>query len=196
MSSGTVLDRFMRLQAELTTLVSTGKRDPEVVCRALERLVTEPAITVWREITLGTLRSGEAYRRVLKQQDAMLPVGTLRALERLSVARTPTYLDLITASVGELGLEDGVDTHAVLQAARELGLELCPAEVGPALRLQYWEQPREWLTIGMEPIPGKDGTPIVFIVGRVRDTRWLRVQATPPNGWSKHKRFVFVKPKQ
>jgi hypothetical protein len=40
-------------------------------------------------------------------------------------------------------------------------LELCPAEVGPHLRLQYPEK-EEWFLIAMEPIIARDGDPDVF----------------------------------
>jgi len=52
-----------------------------------------------------------------------------------------------------------IDDHChIYAAAKERGLELCPAEVGPQLRLQYQDQLDEWLVIGMEPILGPDGT--------------------------------------
>ena len=61
-------------------------------------------------------------------------------------------------SVKELGFNDGAYYKDICTKALELGLELCPAEVGPALRLVYKDQSRgEWLRIAMEAITGSDG---------------------------------------
>jgi hypothetical protein len=42
---------------------------------------------------------------------------------------------------------------------------LCPAEVGPALRLAYNDQPRdEWVTITMTPIVANSGGSLIILV--------------------------------
>jgi hypothetical protein len=49
---------------------------------------------------------------------------------------------LVVLAVSELGFEeDGVSLADIYARARQLGFELCPAEVGPQLRLQYLNQP-------------------------------------------------------
>jgi hypothetical protein len=56
--------------------------------------------------------------------------------------------------------------HDVYVRAVSLGFELCPAEVGPALRLDYLDQPLgEFLHIAMKPVARYTGELVNFVVG-------------------------------
>lgn len=63
-------------------------------------------------------------------------------------------MELVTVSAVELGFStDTVTLGAIYARAKDLGLGLAAAEIGPQLRLQYFDQPiGEFLIIGMEPI--------------------------------------------
>src|SRR5260370_32975907 len=76
-------------------------------------------------------------------------------------ARTQTQLELVVLSAAELGVEADAASHAdVYRRAKQLGLERCPAEVGPQLRLGYRNQPlAEPLGIAMGPGPPYAGRP-------------------------------------
>jgi len=63
-------------------------------------------------------------------------------------------------TVEQLGFSNGATTDEIYKKAEELGLELCPAEVGPHLRLQY--SGKEWMLIAMKQIAGRGGRPDVF----------------------------------
>ena len=83
------------------------------------------------------------------------------------------------------------DTYA---RALELGLELCPNEVGPQLRLQYTDQPNgEWLLIAMEPIIGSSGNRGLFRVKQLAyGGQYLNGSyGNPDNVWHADTRFVF-----
>ncbi|MCX6726417.1 MAG: PcfJ domain-containing protein [Candidatus Shapirobacteria bacterium] len=102
-------------------------------------------------------------------------------------------IDLIHLTVGDMGFTDIPTTDELYQRALELGLELCPPEVGPALRLKD-ENQAMWSSyyIGMKQISGSDGGPDVFEVGRGGDTPWLRsVWAYPGYHWALDREFVF-----
>jgi hypothetical protein len=72
--------------------------------------------------------------------------------------KTPVKLDLVVLSVFGLGFGDRASLHDIYARAVAQGFELCPAEVGPALRLNYLDQPvGEFLHIQMVEIsPSKN----------------------------------------
>jgi hypothetical protein len=79
---------------------------------------------------------------------------------------------LIKLSVADLGFSEEAEFPEIIAKGKELGLELCPPEVGPLLRLNYEElmghdQPKkEYITIAMDPISNFNGDPRVFGVNR------------------------------
>ncbi|MEK7194505.1 MAG: hypothetical protein AAB660_02350 [Patescibacteria group bacterium] len=102
-------------------------------------------------------------------------------------------LDTVRLKVGDLGLSGYPTTDQVYRKAQELGLELCPAEVGPHLRLQYTDQPMgEWFYVGMKQIADSRGRPRVFDLARDDDGLWLDgYWARPDNRWDPLGGFVF-----
>lgn len=73
-------------------------------------------------------------------------------------AKKQEEVDLVVVSVGELGFKDVALYKDICARAAEFGLDLCPAEVGPALRLAYDDQPLgEWLYIAMEATTDSGG---------------------------------------
>lgn len=110
------------------------------------------------------------------------------------VAAEETEVDLVVVSVAELGFKNGVKREDIYARAKELGLGLCPAEVGPQLRLQYADQSGgEWLVIGMEPITGSGGSLRLFRVGHGDFGLWLGGSCGGPDSiWRAGRRFVFV----
>jgi hypothetical protein len=63
-----------------------------------------------------------------------------------------------------LGAES-VSIRDIYSRAEQFGLGLAPAEVGPALRLHYFDQPiGEFLHVGMKPITTWTGEPGIFVV--------------------------------
>ena len=76
-------------------------------------------------------------------------------------------LELVVASVSALGFgEAGASLKEIYARASRLGLALGPAEVGPALRLGYLDQPLgEFLRIAMKPVARYGGEPVDFTIG-------------------------------
>ena len=100
---------------------------------------------------------------------------------------------LIRLTVADLGFKTGATTDQIYQRAEHLGLELCPADIGPHYRLKYTNQPLgEWTAIGMKQIASSDGNPHVFHVERHVDGLWLHNRwAGPGPEWNPDYGFVF-----
>lgn len=107
--------------------------------------------------------------------------------------KDPQDLDTVRLRVQDLGLQGASTIDQVYARAKELGLELCPPELGLRRRLKDTNQPiGEWYYIAMKPITDRRGDPHVFSLERGGDGMWLRGGwAGPDSGWSPEARFVF-----
>lgn len=102
-------------------------------------------------------------------------------------------LELVRLTIKDLGFPKGATTQEIFDKATALGLDLCPAEVGPQLRLQYKDQPLgERLYIAMKQILDRDGNSYVFKLERYEDGLWLHVNWAPSGyRWYPDYEFVF-----
>lgn len=81
--------------------------------------------------------------------------------------KNPEQIELVRLKVRDLGFKNDATTEEIYRRAEKLGLEVCPAEVGPNLRLQYMDQPTgEYFWIAMKQITDRDGSPSVFELAR------------------------------
>lgn len=101
---------------------------------------------------------------------------------------------LVRLKVRDLGIgKQYPTTDDIYKRIGELGLELCPAEVGPNYRLQYQNQPMgEWFWVGMKQITDRGGIPDVFYLERDEGGVWLRVNwAVSTREWGPGSGLVF-----
>ncbi|MDO8667731.1 MAG: hypothetical protein Q7K35_01380 [bacterium] len=111
-------------------------------------------------------------------------------LKKLKPLNKAERIDLIRLTVKDLGFSNGATTDEIYNRAEELGLELCPAEAGPHLRLQYPEKER--LLIATEQIIGRYGDQYVFGLDLSGDRLELSgSHALPSNTWRDIDEFVF-----
>lgn len=124
------------------------------------------AFQPWKAIGLGTHDQQSLLR-------ALVAGYEINQWDRVTVAKIPLapkpwQVSLTRVTVRELGFPDGTSRRKVYTRARHRGLELCPAEVGPQLRLQHPDQPEgECLHIAMKPIKDDERIPGVFVVENV-----------------------------
>ena len=158
-----------------------------------------PELKVWKTIKLGLSKSADEYRQAIKAKGNRISDWGNDILGKpdFKTATEEREVDLVVASNAELGYPDGATVKQTFDRAMELGLELCPNEVGPALRKQYQDQPMgEWILIAMEPITGSDGRLRVFYVGHGGYGRWLSADwAIPEIRWNLESELVFVRRK-
>jgi len=123
---------------------------------------------VWKTIKIGTgLKIAKDFRRVLSSGGIDVTSWTLGLFgsPAYTMVDKETEVDLVKVAVAELGFKEGARRDQLYERAREVGLELCPPEVGPQLRLQYKNQPKdECVFVGMEPIARETGSMGVFTV--------------------------------
>lgn len=128
--------------------------------------------------------SDEAYNRLVTRA--------------FTLASEEITIELVTATVAELGFDKDTRYGAICDRIREFGYELCPAEVGPQLLLQYKDQPLDQdLGIAMEAIPDSGNSLDAFVVEhRRRGGRRLFIHSTNLGGsYLPEFQFVFVLPK-
>jgi hypothetical protein len=189
-----------------TTKAYVGKLDPrtfEMLPKGIEHVYTKfPSERIkFRKVELGTgIKNGVAF------EEKFIPEGYKTTSSAKDMLRSSDFkvlaegfeADLVEVSVRSLGFDRYTRYDAICARAKELGLELAPAEVGPQLRLQYKDQPMdEWLIVGMNAISGAGGNPRVFSVGRDGYGLWLNdFDGRPSDGWDPGNRFVFLRPRK
>jgi len=180
-------------------------QNPKAVQKALSNAFCPPEATsrfnVWKTIKLGTgLKTAEEFRRVLRDGEFRLSdwASDILGKPAFKAADEETEVDLVKATVAELGFKKGARYDQIYERAKEPGLELCPPEVGPQLRLQYQDQPNgEWIVVAMEPIIDSDGCPRVFNVERIGSELWLSSYWGRPDGfWDPDCQWVFCRPRK
>lgn len=99
----------------------------------------------------------------------------------------------IRLKVSDLGFTGYPTTDELFKRAQSFGLELCPPETGPHLRLKDTNQPlNEWYYVAMKQITVSDGHPSVFKLWHNEDGLWLAGHwAGPDSEWTPEDRFVF-----
>ena len=195
-------ERLAKLWATVGKLLLDDNRTPEEVCEVLEAIVSEkkPVFAIWKTLKLGTgLRTADDFRSALKRGGNRISdwANDILGKPAFKAATEATEVDMVKVTVAELGFKNGATRRDIYQRAKEFGLELCPAEVGPQLRLQYQDQSlNEWLVIAMEPISDSDGDLSVFVVERLGDGRWLHGgRGHPDRSWDSGNQFVFLRRK-
>ena len=155
--------------------------------------------SIWKKATLGILQSAAGVREALDAAHVHVGDAANEILGRpgFSFGRRKIELDLVVVSVADLGFgERGASLADVHARAAQLGLELCPAELAPNLRLQYLDQPiGESLQIAMKPEATYHGDPIALALTNGGEGLLLiGGDAHPDQIQSAPVRFVFVRP--
>ena len=119
-------------------------------------------------------------------------------LEKIGFSKEKQKYEVVSFPVKSLGFPNGAKLKDIFAKAEALGLQLCPAELGPQFRLQYKDQPEgEYIRLGMEPIIDSDGFLGVFRLPRLDGELWLFDDRGSPDGvWLAGCSFVFVRPRK
>lgn len=155
-------------------------------------------LPVWKTIKLGTHKTTDALKKALMDKGRCISNLAADILAKVTVSPTEAELDLVVVSVAELGFKDGALYEDICGRAQEFGLELCPAETGPQLCLQYYDQPLgEWVRLALKAIRDAGGSLRVFGVELYDDGLWL-ISICGGHGrfYGGSHRFAFVRPRK
>ncbi|HKC15048.1 MAG TPA: hypothetical protein VKC89_03765 [Patescibacteria group bacterium] len=114
-------------------------------------------------------KSSADLQKELKEKGIKTTEYTESLLESLDfkTLKSPQNIDLVRLTGYDLGFDEDVTIDQIYKRAKKLGLELCPAEVGPHLRLKDLNQPLvEWYSIAMQPITASHDVPRAFLLMR------------------------------
>jgi len=112
---------------------------------------------------------------------------------------TKRNVELFAVSAAALGFQTGTASLAEIYArAQQLGFGLAAAEIGPQLRLQYFDQPLdEFLVIAMAPIRTWNGEPVILTLANGGAGLTLIGQDGSADAQiSVASRFLFVRPNE
>jgi hypothetical protein len=151
---------------------------------------------VWKTVKVGTSASKWDLLRDLDTANCGVgdSVEAIFGQPEFVVSSAKVDADLVSVSLARLGLQ-AATLRDIYARAQTLGFALAAAEVGPQLRLQYFEQPLgEFLNIGMAPI-GTPGVGLqIFAVGNGGAGLLLVTQkASEAIAFNSTARFVFVR---
>src|SRR3990172_7708593 len=140
-------------------------------------------------------KTGQELERELDQKNFRIydyARYTLRSSD-FTTTKNPEKIDLVRLKVRDLGFAGGATTEQIYARAAELGMDICPAEVGPHQRLKDVDQPMGTsYNIAMKQIAGRDGYPRVFYLDHSADGLWLDShRADPQDRWNPRPVFFF-----
>jgi len=150
---------------------------------------------IWRTITLGTYSGVDAYRRALDSAGIKIGDAADEILGRPAFPYTTMKADveLVLLSAADLGVNSESSLANVYKRARQVGLELCPAEVGLQLRLDYRNQPLgESLHIAMQPIATYNGEPTILALANFAPSGLLLIGSDGRSEFMVPSTFRFV----
>ncbi len=164
-----------------------------------------------RRVEVGGLTKLQLIQKLQQYSILMNESGErLFADDNFTTSDTKYILQTVELTVGDLGFPDGATMPKVFKRADELGLELCPLELGPHLRLVYRDQPEGSLgnplrrhqapsgsiTIASEILTEDHTFPKGFYLRRINGVLWLRGYiADYLHVWSPDDHLIFCQSK-
>lgn len=161
-----------------------------------------------RTVEVGGMTKSQLLHK-LQQASVMLNAYGERLFEadQFMTSASKYSLETVELTVMDLGFPDGAVTARIFKRAGELGLELCPLELGPHLRLMYLDQPEVCeedsrqhqapsgsITIASEILSEDDEFPKGFYLRSMDGVLWLRgYRADHLHVWNPDDHFIFVK---
>lgn len=164
--------------------------------------------TATRIVEVGGLTKSQLIDKMHQQNILMNELGKkLFADDNFTTTVDPYVFKTVELSLRDLGLPEGGTLVEIYRRANQLGLELCPLELGPYLRLGYLDQPEGFLdsqqqnqapngfiTVASKILIEDDNFPKGFYLRQINGELWLRgYVCDDQHVWDPNDRFIFVK---
>lgn len=130
------------------------------------KVIQHTSFKVWKTIKIGTVIHGAQLQVAIENRGIQTNYWAKCTMQGSSAVKEPSMpivpkeqlIDLFLIRIKDLGFKKTVPNYeTILQKAREFGLDQCPPEVGPYLRLQYEDQPtNSHVVVASEPIISTD----------------------------------------
>ncbi|TFD99461.1 helicase [Jeotgalibacillus salarius] len=159
---------------------------------------------VKRTVEVGGITKRELINKLHASSIRLNKYGEKLLLDdKFLVSKNKYHLKTVELTVHSLGFQQGANTSDLFRKAKELGLSLCPVELGPFLRLVYTDQhehesnvknqaPAGAVTIASEPLYQHDDFPKGFYLRRIDEELWLRgYTADDLHVWNPEDVFIF-----
>ncbi len=135
-------------------------------------------LPTWKTLRLGVLKTVEEYRQAMKANGFKIGeyADDILGKPDFTISSEEMDIELVRLSVADLGFKKVAMLSDIYVNASKLGLDPCPNEVGPALRLVYKDQPKgkcKWIVVAMKSISDSDCDLRVFRVVHDDYGRWL-----------------------
>ncbi|MDY0395538.1 helicase [Virgibacillus halophilus] len=142
-----------------------------------------------RTIAVGGLTKSQLLQKLQQHSILMNKYGErLFDDEHFVVSDTVYSVKAVALKVRDLGFSEGATIPQLFKKASQVGLKLCPLELGPHLRLEYVDQPEghlgkpSWrhrapygsLTIASKILSDDVHFPKGFYLRRIDGVLWLR----------------------
>ena len=163
--------------------------------------------TITRIVSVGGRTKAELLQALQRNAIALNESAErLFASDLFTTAATRSAVTTVELTVRDLGFPRGATSTDLYLRAGALGLALCPLELSPHLRLQYWDQPEGYwgqpvrrhqapagaITIASEQLSDDDAFPKGFYLRRIQGVLWLRgYRAGPAHVWEPDDHFLF-----
>lgn len=164
-------------------------------------------MVITRTVKVGGFTKAQLIQQLQQESIQLNELGErLFADERFTTSDTTYSLHTVELTVEDLDFSDGATLPQIYKKARELGLELCPLELGPHLRLVFLDQPEGnngnllqqnqapsgSITIASEIISEDDHYPKGFYLRKIDGVLWLRGYiADDLHIWNPQDHFIF-----
>ena len=164
-------------------------------------------LTVTRTIKVGGLTKPQLIQKMIQHSICMNKLGKVLFGDDLFTVTAETYsLKTVELTIHDLGFAEGATAAQIFEKAKNLGLELCPLELGPYLRIECLDQPEGYtgrlsqqnqapngsITIASKPLKQNDNFPKGFYLRRIEGVLWLRgYVADDEHVWKPDDHFVF-----